>query len=295
VGQQRVEIPSLNEAVKQFLSDAEARNLRASSLKKYRRLLEGELLPFCVSRRISALDRITVETVRAFRDSLQHSPVTQQKKLEYLRAFFTFCQASDWVAKNPAKSVKLPRIARPQVAPFTADEMKRLLVACDQFRGDGTRLRAMILLLQSTGLRIADAVSLKRERVNEGRIFLYTSKTGTTVWCPIPTQVQQALNQLPGESYLFWSGRGQLKSALEDWRRSLVAVAKLADIEDAHFHRFRHTFSVRLLERGVPVETVATLLGNTPGIVAKHYSAFVQSRQQALEAAVRQTWTTSPA
>lgn len=100
-----------------------------------------------------------------------------------------------------------------------------------------------------------------------------------------------ALAALPGEKYHFWSGKGQLKSALEDWRRSFVSLATLAKVDDAHFHRFRHTFLVTLLQRRVPLETtVATLLGNTPAIVAKHYSAFVESRPRALEAAAREAW-----
>jgi site-specific recombinase XerD len=290
VGQRRVQAPTIAEAVEKFLADAKARNLRPATLKKYRRLLEGEFLTFCQSRNAAALSRLTVDF---FRDSLDHSPVTRLKKLEYLRAFLTFCQASEWITRNPAKAVKLPKVDRPQVKPFTEEEVERLTNACDEFRGDGSRLRVMILLLRSTGLRIADAVSLERDRVRDGRLFLYTSKTGTPVWCPLPAHVAAGLEALPGEKYFFWSGNGALKSALEGWRQRLVALADLADVKGAHFHRFRHTFSVSLLQRGVPVETVATVLGNTPAIVSRHYSAFVESRQKALEEAIRGAWATS--
>jgi site-specific recombinase XerD len=290
VGQIRVEVPTIAEAVEKFLDDAEARNLRPSSLKKYRRLLEGEFLPFCAARNVAQLARLTVEFVREFRDSLDHSPVTVQKKLECLRAFLAFSQASEWISRNPAKAVKLPRVERRQVKPFTPEEAQKLVAACESFRGDGERMRAMVLLLRSTGLRIADAVSLTRDRVKNGRLFVYTSKTGTPVWCPLPPETVAALDALPGEKYFFWSGNGNLKSALEDWRRRLQSLATVARVKNAHFHRFRHTFSVSLLQRGVPVETVETLLGNTPASLAKHYAAFVESRQKALEEAVRGTW-----
>jgi site-specific recombinase XerD len=290
VGEQRVEAPSILEAVEKFLADARARNLTEATLKKYTRLLEGQFLPFCEARRAVSLSRLTVEFVRDFRDTLDHSPITRLKKLEYLRAFLSFCQASDWIAKNSAKAMKLPKVERMQVKPFTPEEIQKLLDACEKFRGEGNRLRAMILLLRSTGLRVADAVSLGRDRINRGRLFLYTSKTGTPVWCPLPKDVVSALDALPGERFFFWSGNGTLKSALESWRQRLVSLAELAGVKDAHFHRFRHAFSVNLLQRGVPVETVATLLGNTPAIVSKHYSAFVESRQKALEEAVRGAW-----
>jgi site-specific recombinase XerD len=290
LGHKRIAVPTIAEAVEKFLADAEARNLKESSLKKYRRLLQGELLSFCQGRNAVSLERLTVDSLRDFRDSLKHSPVTQQKKLEYLRAFMSFCSASEWLLKNPAKAVRLPKVERTQVRPFSEQEITKLLQACEDFRGDGTRLRAMILLLRYSGLRIADAVSLTRDRLKNGKLFLYTSKTGTPVWCPLPPDALATLEALPGEKYFFWSGNGHLKSALEDWRRSLVSLAALSDVNDVHFHRFRHTFSVALLTKGVPVETVAILLGNTPAIVVKHYAAFVQARQKALEAAVREAW-----
>ena len=290
VGNKRITIPTVTEAVEKFLADAKARNLKESSLKKYRRLLEGELLPFCEARNAVSLERLSVDFLRDFRDSLKHAPITQQKKLEYLRAFMSFCNASDWISKNHAKAVKLPKVDRTQVKPFGEREIKKLLKACDEFRGDGARLRAVILLLRNSGLRISDAVALTPDRIKNGKLFLYTSKTGTPVWCPLPPDTLDALKALPGERYFFWSGNGKLKSAIEDWRRSLASLATLADLDDVHFHRFRHTFSVALLTKGVPVETVAMLLGNTPAIVVKHYAAFVQARQKALEAAVKGAW-----
>ena len=37
----------------------------------------------------------------------------------------------------------------------------------------------------------------------------------------------------------------------------------IAGIPDGHFQRLRETFSVRLLEKGVPLETVTILIGNS--------------------------------
>ena len=272
VGVEKISAPPITEAVSRFLTDAEARGLRPSSLKKYRRLLEGELVPYCKSTNVGALERITVDFLRKFRESMPHAHITQQKKIEYLRAFMRFCVDSDWIAKNPAKAVKLARVAQKPTLPFSAEEIQALLDACEEFRGNGARMRAMILLLRHSGLRIGDAVALTRDRVTDGKLFLYSAKTGTPVRCPLPAHVVEELNGLPGENLFFWTGNGTLKSALEDWRRSFVSVALLAGVDDAHFHRLRDTFSTSLLEKGVPVETVAMLLGNTPAIVLKHYS-----------------------
>src|SRR5262249_31673612 len=148
--------------------------------------------------------------LRDFRESLAHAPITQQKKLECLRAFLGFCHASDWILRNPGKSLKLPKVSRPQVKPFSPSEIEKLLNTCEDFRGDGQRLRAMILLLRNSGLRIADAVSLTRDREKNGRLFLYTSKTGVPVWCPLPSDTVAALRALQGDRFFFWSGNGKL-------------------------------------------------------------------------------------
>ena len=48
---------------------------------------------------------------------------------------------------------------------------------------------------------------------------------------------------------------------------------------------------VELLKEGVPIESVAILLGHSSvRITEKHYAAWVKSRQQLLESQVAKTW-----
>jgi integrase len=47
----------------------------------------------------------------------------------------------------------------------------------------------------------------------------------------------------------------------------------MARLADGHSHRLRDTFSVALLEKGVPLETVSILLGHTSiKTTEKHYA-----------------------
>jgi integrase len=125
-----------------------ARGLKAISVRKYRHFLEKQLLPFARSTGKTRLQQLDVEALRAFRASWKFKATTQQKKLETLRAFFRFCASAGWVESNPAPAVKLPRVHQVPTLPFTEEEIDKLLDACDRFRGNGARLRAMILLLR---------------------------------------------------------------------------------------------------------------------------------------------------
>lgn len=73
--------------------------------------------------------------------------------------------------------------------------------------------------------------------------------------------------------------------------RYLAKIFKLAKIEGGRAHRFRDTFAVGLLLAGVPIERVSILLGHSSvKITERHYSPWVRSRQQQLEADVQKAW-----
>jgi integrase len=142
-------------------------------------------------------------------------------------------------------------------------------------------------------LRIRDAAALDRNRVSDGKLFLYTAKTGNAVWCPLPPVGMEALNAIPAGKYLFWTGASNPKSCVGDWQRSLRRLFKLAGVPAGHTHRYRDTFAVGLLLSGVSLERVSEVLGHQSGKVAeKHYAPWVRARQGQLEAGVRRTWET---
>jgi len=184
---------------------------------------------------------------------------------------------------------------------FSAQLESHAHTACDRYKGgrrkwgraNAQRLRALILLLRFSGLRIRDAVTLRRDRIVNGKLLLYTAKTGTPVYCPLPECVVAELEIARGTTpqFFFWSGGGEPKSCVGDWQRSLKKLFKLAGIPDGHAHRFRHTFATDLLLAGVPLDRVATLLGHTNSkIIEKHYAPWIRARQEQLEADVRKVW-----
>ncbi len=284
IGALREVIPTITEAITKYFEDAAARSLRPATIAKHRNLLERRLQVWCDDQGYRQLKQLTPDALRQFRATWPDAALSAAKNLERLRTFFRFCHQAGWVKSNAALAVKPPKVRLRPTLSFSNEEFARLVAACDQYpvkgvhrEGNRLRLKAMVLLLRYSGLRIRDAVTLPRDHVRDGRLFLYTQKTGQPVSLPLPPTVVAALEAVPriGSAYYFWSGEGDAKSAVADWQRSFRKLCSLADVANGHFHRFRDTAAVGWLAAGLSVEEVAALLGNSPHVVIKHYSPWV--------------------
>ena len=325
---------SIEQATKDFIADKVAQRVKERTVYKFR-LLFRRLTAFSEAHGFRYIVELDTSALRKFRATWTDSPSTSEKNLERMRGFFNFARENGWVLENSAKAVKKPKVAQRPTLPFSRDEMIGILELADRNiarvqrpgRPNAQRLRALILFLRYTGLRIGDAVGCSIDRLADGKLRLYTQKTGQHVYCPLPEHVIRELEAIPAMSpkYWFWSGNGKLQTAVTDWQGRLASLfdervlkvrrpargqldlpgirldpeagqakASRPNVQDGHAHRFRDTFSVELLLAGVPVERVAAFLGNSAKIVEKHYSPWIRERQEQAEADVRRTWAQDP-
>jgi integrase len=189
--------------------------------------------------------------------------------------------------------VKAPKVKPTPTLPFSDAEMRRILEACDRYAGNRDRLRAFVLVMRHSGLRIGDTIALSEERLSGNKLLLFTAKTGTPVYVPLPDIVMRALTALdptPSGRY-FSTGAAKPQTARANWSRYLDTLFELAHVPQGHSHRFRDTFAVSLLLNGVSLENVSRLLGHSSiRITERHYAPWVKARQTMLEAEVRRTW-----
>ena len=294
---------TIQDACDQFIQDAHARDLRELTIYKYR-LLFRQLQQFASEQGLRFLREFDVETLRRFRNTWRVRNLTALKKLEYLRAFLRFAQENEWIQANPARKIKNPKVTQHPTMPFTREEVIRILAACERYpdgqgrtgQENAKRLRALVLLLRYSGLRIQDAATLSRDHIADGKLFLYTAKTGTPVYCPLPDFVVNVLEGLPRRNqYFFWSGASKPKSITGIFQRSIRKLVRLADVPKGHPHRFRDTFAVEMLLAGIPMERVSALLGHQSiRVTERHYAPWVKARQEQLEADVRRSWAADP-
>jgi integrase/recombinase XerD len=291
----------IKDAHTKFIADAEARKLNDATLNKYR-LLFRQLDGFAETNKLQFLKQLDLDALATFRATWTQGPRTSLKKLERLRAFMRFAEKRKWIDDNPATELKAPKVPNKPTMPFTREEMIRILTALEPYGKsagirNAQRLRAFVLLLRYSGLRIGDAVQLDVNRIQENKLLLHTEKTGVAVYCVLPDMVVKALDAAPHSSvrYFFWTGKSTVRSAKGKWQRRLQRLFGLANVPTGHAHRLRDTFAVELLLAGVPLDRVSVLLGHRSiRITERHYAPWTRSRQEQIEADLKAAWSNDP-
>lgn len=296
---------TLERAWERFLSLARTtRKLAPATIYKYT-LLGRRMKEFACKRGLRFLHEFNIDVLEAFQSEWPDGALASLKKVERTKAFFLAAFARGWIDENPAEHLQGPKNKHRPTMPFTQDEVKRILEAISVYpdksgklgRSNSIRLRAFVLLLRYSGMRIGDATTLNVDRLSGNKLFLYTAKTETPVSCVLPDFVVRALQSAPrlSDRHWFWTGRSTIHTAVGTWQRTLRKLFALAGIQKGHAHRFRDTFSVELLQAGVPIERVSVLLGHqSVRITEKHYSPWTRSRQEQVEADLQRAWDRDP-
>jgi site-specific recombinase XerD len=291
----------VKDAIGDYLEDCGIRGLSASTVASYRKTLD-HFQKFCSHEAYPTLQNLTLDGLTAFRmartgrkEKLAKAS-TLRKEIGCLRAFCAFAVDRGWMERNLARKLKPPKESSSPTLPFEPAEIEKILEACDQIgnrehaniHAARLRMKAFVLLLLYSGLRISDAAALARKRLNvkTGHLYLRQMKTGAPLSIKLPDDLLAKLEALPGKEYFFRSGAGKLSTVVGNLRSTLASVFEVAGVK-GHPHRFRDTFAVQLLEQDVPIRTVSLLLGHTSiRTTEKHYAHFVRSQQRLLDEAV---------
>lgn len=275
---------AISEAAKAFLLAGEE---LAIGTKTNRRIAVSKFAEYAASVGVTKVEELQLQVFYDYRGVRSISARTWVKELSILKHFMKFCFSRKWTDGSFIHDLKAKRPEDNEKVPYSEEEIISMLKACDRL-GNGPyerlRAKACVMLLRFTALRISDIATLERARIVEDSIQVYTRKKKKPVFLPLPHEVVEALKSLPiprggDKGYFFWSGNGTLRALDRDFSRTLRRVFKLSEVPGAHAHRFRHTLATRLLEKGWTFDDVALVLGNSPGVVRKHYGQWSKLRQ----------------
>jgi integrase/recombinase XerD len=182
------------------------------------------------------------------------------------------------------------------VAPFSEDDIRKILTACDytkEFKRENTKTyklkrktairdRALIMILLDTGIRVGELTRLKIEDVD--------LTTGACLIAPYET----GRKTKPRTVYLGKASRRTLWLYLakrDDYRQDdpliplgtdpirllLKGIEERSGVKNIHPHRFRHTFAIQYLRNKGDVFTLQRLLGHATLSMVQHYLALVDA------------------
>ena len=225
------------DACKELLGHLQA-DMQATTLQKYD-VLARRLKAYATERDIRYITEFDLPELATFRGTWPDGALAASKNIERVRSMFGRFHDYGWIPENPARRLKGPKVKPNPTLPFERDEMGRVLEALDRYPDnygrllskDALRLRGLVYVMRWIGLAIRDAVTLRRDAVRNGKLFLRRAKTGEPVWCPLPDWVVATLESVQGTNaeYYFWTGRNA-KSAVGNWQRSLRKLFKLAGV-----------------------------------------------------------------
>ncbi len=129
--------------------------------------------------------------------------------------------------------------------------------------------RGALAVMYGCGLRIGEAVAVKVKDIDATRLALrVVGKGNKERLAPLPPALLEDLRRVwvthRHPVWLFANKKGSGPVNEEDLYRVFAQVRQdqMLD-EDVKPHSLRHSFATRLLERGVPAETVRMLLGHS--------------------------------
>lgn len=175
-----------------------------------------------------------------------------------------------WLKQNPVEELGPIKVRPVPTDYFSQEEFQKLvnitygLSHWNTNPGHRVRVRALLLVMRYSGLRLNDSVTLERARLRKSPISV-PAKTGLPVYVPLPPHVVALLRTLPNSNsrYFFWTGNGLHYRASNCWQASLQRLFKWAKLDKrAHPHMLRDTFAVELLLAGVLIDQVSRCAGN---------------------------------
>ena len=288
----------LQEAVSQFLFHCRyEKNLSPKTLKAYSIDLRQFLEHLAAELQIATLEAVDKVALRAYIKSL-FGPLKEKsvkRKVATLKALFHFLEREDAIAVNPFRKMDV-RIKETRRLPRTIPlpDLKRLFKHLYRLKHDHpdrasyaykalVRDIAVLEILFATGARVAEVCHLKDEDVDlrRGRVKILGKGGRERILQLCDEEALEAVRdyrglwgeEIEGNGYFFHNRLGgrlteqSVRAGLKRYAGGAGVGGKVTP------HMLRHSVATLLLEEGVDIRYIQSLLGHTSVVTTQIYTA----------------------
>ncbi|MCD4795686.1 MAG: tyrosine recombinase [Candidatus Cloacimonetes bacterium] len=267
------------EAIEKFIRTLLSRGLSKHTIKAYESdLLQlNEFLEKYFENEEVDLNEITRIFLRDYMRDLSikgRNNRTLARKATTIKNFFHFCERNEFIGKNPAMNMQIPRFEKKLPKFFTEKEMEDLLNIPDLSSKFGVRNKAILELIYSCGMRISEVANCEINDIDliEKTIHIIGKGNKERI-VPVGKMAIRAVknfmkirNQFESresDDSLFLSKSGKPLSSdelREILDRYIILVAKTKGYSP---HSIRHSFATHLISHGADLRAVQEMLGHT--------------------------------
>ena len=193
---------------------------------------------------------------------------------ETLNSYFGWLEQEKLIKRNPVAHIDAIKYQKKERLALSFSDIELIKRHCRSIRDN-----AIISFLLATGCRISEVTSLNREDVNLDQaecIVLGKGNKERVVFLDdvaVLTLREYLSSRNDNCEALFVNNRGGRLNA-GGVRAMMKKLSEDSHVENIHPHRFRRTAVTRLLNRGMPIQEVALLVGHSKvDTTMKYFSA----------------------
>jgi site-specific recombinase XerD len=254
------------------------RGFAAGTVEQHGRQLQAFLLACFVDGAVD-LSTLTSDRVHTYLDALPPTPKNCRTRAfcSVLRSYLRFAEMHGLAVEGLRAAVPMMPAPRPAPSPriVSQNDLSQLLAGIDCDTEIGKRTYAVILFLADLGIRVGDVARLTLDDIDwrAGTVRVANHKQRCPYWLPLPVRLGEALadylrhGRPASKSRAFFLQRAKPEwvpattHALKSSVRHAWEWAGLAEQFNGT-HILRHTAATRMKQEGVPLKSIADVLGH---------------------------------
>lgn len=252
---------------------------KVSGIRFYRQWFD-HFVPYCVKHDRADILSIDSDFLRGFFLELAktHRPGGVHGAFRTVHAFFYWYEQEydppGW--SNPIRKLHAPKVDEEPLDPADPNVIEAMLDSCDRSIYS-VRDRALILLLQDTGVRAGELLALDVDDIDmvERSALIRTSKNGKPRYVFFDKETKKAVKAwlaIKPEGSALWVTRQSDRLDYDGLRSLIRRRAELAGVDPPPLHGFRRAFVLDCIRAGVDLLTIQRLVGHSSLAVIARYA-----------------------